>query len=290
MAVVDDGSVTLSWTGSSTSGTPVTSYTVPANDGSSCDTPNGEQTTCTISGLTNGQTYTFYVVANSLAGSSLSTSVRAMPIGVPTVPQQVSVVAGNASAVISFGPPAFNGGSLVTRYVASDEFGDTCWKQAAGSCRISGLTNGQTYTFTVVAINVAGASNAVSVQAMPAGPPSPPTGVIAQAQNGKVLVAWIPSADNGSKVLRYTVTSSSSSKQSCTSTTSSCTVSGLRNGESYFFLVKATNALGTSNPSAASNEVTPSALGHRPAHDADGEVPRSRFDWRSRHRGLPVLP
>ena len=31
-------------------------------------------------------------------------------------------------------------------------------------------------------------------------------------------------------------------------------------------------------------------LGHRPAHDADGEVPRSRFDWRSRHRGLPVLP
>jgi len=81
--------------------------------------------------------------------------------------------------------------------------------------------------------------------------------VIAQAQNGKARVAWMPPADNGSPVLSYTVTSSAG--QSCTSTTSSCTVSGLRNGDSYFFVVRATNALGTSNPSAASNEVTPSA-------------------------------
>jgi titin len=205
----------------------------------------------------NGQTYSFYVVANSLAGSSLAASVRATPIGVPTAPQQVSVVAGNASAVISFSPPTFNGGSSVTRYVVSDGLGDTCWKAAAGSCRISGLTNGQSYTFTVVAINAAGTSSGTSAAAMPAGPPSRPTAVIAVPSNGKALISWDAPPANGSPVQSYSVTSGAG--QNCTTTLTSCVVYGLRNGQSYQFSVRAMNALGTSNASDPSNPVTPAA-------------------------------
>jgi len=263
VASVGDGSVTLSWNPSVTNGTPVTSYTVSSNAGSSCATADGTTTSCVVTGLTNGQAATFYVMANSLAGSSLAAVIVATPVAVPQAPTAVKVVAGNGAALVSFQPPLFNGGSKVTSYVvqAADLSNDgmsagSCATNAAGSCRVTGLQNGDTYAFSVVAINVAGPSQpSPSVQAVPAGPPSAPTGVTAVTTSGQATVSWTAAAANGSPVTGYTV--SNGAGLTCTTTTTSCTVRGLTNGQSYTFVVRAANALGSSPLSVASAVVVP---------------------------------
>ena len=260
---VGDGTVTISWTASSTNGTPVTSYTVNADNGSSCSTADGATTSCTITGLTDGQATTFYVVANSLAGSSLASTISATPIAVPSAPTNVSVVARNGTAVVSFQPPTFNGGSRILEYVVSATdlsaggvVQGGCTTTAAGSCRVSGLINGDGYRFSVVAVNAAGASpSGISPEVIPAGPPSAPTGVTAVATSGRATVSWNPATANGSPVTSYTVTNGAG--LTCSSSSTSCTVHGLTNGNVYVFTVWATNALGTSAASSPSAPVTP---------------------------------
>ena len=90
-------------------------------------------------------------------------------------------------------------------------------------------------------------------------PPSAPTGAAAGAGDGQASVNFAPPAsDNGSAITSFTVTSSPDGI-TATGTSTPITLTGLTNGTSYSFTVTATNAAGTSVPSAASNAVTPSA-------------------------------
>jgi len=90
-------------------------------------------------------------------------------------------------------------------------------------------------------------------------PPGAPTGVLATAGHGSATVSWTaPASTGGSPITTYTVTSSPGLRQ-CSTTTTSCSVSGLTNGATYTFTVVAANSLGTGPPSVPSNAVTPSA-------------------------------
>ena len=81
--------------------------------------------------------------------------------------------------------------------------------------------------------------------------PDAPTGVSATAGGGSSsTVTWIAPSDGGSSIISYTVTSNAS--HTCTTPTTSCTVTGLSDATSYTFTVTATNAIGTSDASAAS--------------------------------------
>ena len=91
--------------------------------------------------------------------------------------------------------------------------------------------------------------------------PGKPTGVTATAGNGSALVAWTAPVDNGgSPITGYTVTSSGDAK-TCTTSATSCTVSGLTSGQPYTFTVTATNAAGTGPASDPSSSVTVSLIG-----------------------------
>jgi hypothetical protein len=77
--------------------------------------------------------------------------------------------------------------------------------------------------------------------------------------NASATVEWQAPTSTGSfPVSTYQVTSTPGG-HSCLTTALSCTVSGLGNGTSYTFRVKALNGAGWSQESESSNAVTPSA-------------------------------
>jgi len=249
------GAVSLRWDAAVSNGSPVTGYVV--NDANGHQVCAVSTTSCTITGLTNGKTYTFSVLSRSAAGDSdRSGTVSARPITVPTVPTRVSAVAGDSAVTIKFGQPANDGGSVVTAFTVTDSYGTVCSTTTATSCRFTGLTNGTADTFSVTATNAAGTSVAFVLTSMPFAAPFAPTNVRAVALNGSALVSWDAAFANGSAITSYTVTSSDA-KTCVTRTSTSCLVSGLTNGTSYTFTVKAINVVGMSAPSVASASVTP---------------------------------
>ncbi len=89
--------------------------------------------------------------------------------------------------------------------------------------------------------------------------PTAPQVVHAVAGDASAIVHWsIPQSNGGAKIDGYTATSQPGSK-SCTTTATSCTVKGLKNGTSYTFSVVAKNSAGSSPASVPSNAVTPEA-------------------------------
>ena len=255
----------VSWTApASNGGSAITGYTVASSPGSAGCTTTGALS-CTVSGLTNGQPYTFTVTATNAAGTGLpsSASSSVTPATVPGAPTAVTATRGNAQALVSWTAPASNGGSAITGYtVASSPGSAGCTTTGALSCTVSGLSNGQPYTFTVTATNGVGTGPASSASnsVTPATVPGSPTGVTAAPGNAQALVSWTaPASNGGSAITGYTVASSPGSAGCTTTGALSCTVSGLTNGQPYTFTVTATNAAGTGLPSSASSSVTPIA-------------------------------
>ena len=182
----------------------------------------------------------------------------------PDAPIIGTAVAGNAQATVSITAPSSNGGSAITSYTATSSPGGitgTLSQAGSGSITVTGLTNGTAYTFTVTATNAIGTSlaSAVSNSVVPATIPDAPT--IGTASAG-ITVATVPftapSSDGGSAITSYTATSSPGDFTGTISQSGSgsITVSGLTTGTAYTFTVTATNAIGTSAASDASNSVT----------------------------------
>ena len=122
-----------------------------------------------LTGLANGQTYTVYArVVNSVGAGPWSLPAQVTPANPvplpPSAPTSVRAVAGNASAVVSWSPPATSGSIPVSTYrVTAQPGGQGCLVAAPTlTCTITGLTNRTTYTFRVEALTGAGWSPAAS--------------------------------------------------------------------------------------------------------------------------------
>lgn len=170
--VPGDGQVALSWLPPSGPSAPVTGYRVQYSvDGGASWVLAVElarpSTSAVVGGLTNGVGYIFRVQSTSQSGDSLwsATSAVVVPPGGPGSPTDVVASAGDASATVRWSPPAGTQGYPLLGYrVTADPGGQICTTSATPpanpptSCAVTGLTNGEAYAFTVVAISAAGAS------------------------------------------------------------------------------------------------------------------------------------
>jgi hypothetical protein len=226
-------------------------------------------------GVTNG-VYTYSSSTSFPTSSFRAANYWVDPIFTPASPpgQVTNVTAtagGITSANVSWSAPS-SGGTVstytITPYVGSAPQTPTTAPGSATSKTITGLTTGTTYTFTIQASNPAGSgppsppSNPVTPQT--AVPPAAPTGVSAQGASQSAQVTWTPPAGDGDSpitgqtVIPYDGGVAQTPTQVGPAATSA-TITGLTNGTTYTFKVTATNGVGTSPASAASNAVTAQA-------------------------------
>lgn len=250
VATAGDGRVDLAWTAvpGATSyavvrdGTPLATVTDPAYADKAAD---------------NGTTYSYAVAAvNSSGSSARSTAVDATPLPPkPAVPADVTATAGDQRVALAWtavpgadGYRVFRDGALVASLVATS-YADTA------------VVNGTSYSWTVAAQNIAGASaQSAAVSATPMPPlPGVPADVTAAAGDTTVTISWssVARADD------YVVTRDGVVVARPTGTTFVDT--GLVDGTTYSYAVSARNISGTS---AASSPVTARPLPPVPAAPA----------------------
>lgn len=259
-AAAGNGQATVSFSApGSDGGSAITTYIVTTSPGGSAVT--GTTSPITVTGLSNGNQYTFTVKARTLWGVGLNSTASSAvtPTAPATAPTEVSAVAGNAQATVSFVAPTDNGGTPIISYTVKSSPGGITATGAGSPIVVAGLTNGSAYSFSVNASNSGGSgpASAPSSAVTPAAvvvpvPDSPNCCSFVDAGNAMGILAFDPPADNGSPITGYTAICSYSLVQGVTLSftasgrASPLIIDGLSNGTTYQCKLSATNAFGSS--------------------------------------------
>jgi len=264
-ATAGDSAATLTWTTPSSNGSAITGYVVTPYIGATAQPTQtfSAATTQTVTGLTAGTAYTFTVAAVNQAGTGPASAASS-----PVTP--------NNSPSLNFPAPpagqvgvAYSNQLTVTNGTAPFSWSVTTGALPAGlTLSSSGLLSGTpttvgSSTFTVQVVDGSGQSATQSVTLVVTDTPAVPAAPTATAGITSATVSWVAPANNGSAITGYVVTpykaGVAQTPVSYDASATSRTLSGLTAGSSYTFTVAATNATGTSAPSAQSNAVTPYA-------------------------------
>ena len=275
-ATPGDGSVTLNWgspgqvDGAVISGYDVLESTTPTGGWSLVTASPVTGSPFTVTGLEDGTTYYFEVEAVDPGGTGgPSNQVDATPEASthPGPPGVLTAISEGGQVSLSWLTPDSDGGAPIAGYEVFE--GTSPGGEGTApvdavpvvgtNYTVTGLTDGSTYYFTVVAENAVGLGSASNeASAMPVSPPGRPAGLQCVAGSHQVVVTWTPTlSTGGSPITGYEVFEGTSSggesptpvKAPPVNVTSE-TVTGLTNGTTYYFSVTDENAAGTSSPSS----------------------------------------
>jgi hypothetical protein len=163
-------SVDLTWTAPvSNGGHAISDYTIEYRAGAGSwnnfSHSASSATSITVTGLTNGTSYTFRVSTVTDMGSSAASTVSSAvtPLGTPAAPTNFSATYGNTNSALTWTAPSDNGGSVITDYtIEYSSNGGSSWStfthsaSNSTSITITGLTNGVAYSYRVSAVNAIG--------------------------------------------------------------------------------------------------------------------------------------
>ena len=282
---VSNASVRLAWTAPiANGGATITDYVVQYATSNSASTSwttfaDGVSTAlaATVSGLTNGVTYSFRVAAvNAIGTGAFTTPITATPVAgaVPSAAQLVYATAGRQQVALSWSAPSSAGSAAITDYVIeySSTAGST-WARfvdaisATTSATVTGLVGGTTYQFRVSAMNVYGTgvpSNVLSATPSAFSAPSVVRSVSAGSGLLSSIVSWVAPLDaGGGTIASYVIDYSTNNGATFTGTvrvaasSRSVQLTGLAGGVAHVVRVRAVNEYGSSPDAIAT--VTPIA-------------------------------
>ena len=196
--------------------------------------------------------------------------------------------------VLSWSPPAFAGGSPISRYTVQyqpdggDRWQDHPHNKAATTTVISNLENGRSYDVRVAATNGAGTSKwSNTATATPYTAPGEPRELALTPDDGRITATWqAPADDGGAPIQHYRVRYRADNDTEYTDgpvvgvgnvppgQDYKATISDLENGTAYTVQVAAHNVGGTGSP--ADDEATPYTIPGEPTELAltpdDGRI------------------
>jgi hypothetical protein len=236
-----------------TRGAPITSYYYSLDRGNTLVNANTTVSPITITGLTNGVTYTVCIAAGTDVGvSAVSAIFTQKPIlDIPAAPKITTIAAGNGNVSISYTAGLANG-SAITNYLYTFNNGNTriSANSVSNPLVITGLTNNATYNIGMYAVNSIGnsvVSNFISATPKYTAPSAPVITTVtagagltatvnftASAANGGVLGTYLYSFDGGATLIDSGVT------------TSPILIRYLTAGQTYTIVVVGKNELGNS--------------------------------------------
>ncbi|MCX8529785.1 MAG: fibronectin type III domain-containing protein, partial [Rhodoluna sp.] len=264
----DNQSVTLSfWAPSYIGGSAIRAYGINAYlNGVLAASYSGcaaNQTSCTMTGLTNGLAYTFRMVAVNAAGDGAESSATGAvtPATHAEAVRQLVAVGVNTALDVTWAAPASLGGGTFDSYriYVRPRGGsypsiptEVIYSYGATSKQLTGLVNGTSYDVKVVTITTANTvqlvSNTAEVLQYPKTIPDAPQSIsLAALGTSALLVSWTaPISDGGDAVSTYAAQIIGGTNCSVSATTNACVVSGLVDGTTYTVSVVATNGAGSS--------------------------------------------
>jgi predicted phage tail protein len=294
-ATPGNNQVSLSWTApTSNGGSSITGYNIyrGTTAGGESATPIATGVTSTSfvdTGVTNGQTYYYVIKAVNSGGMSYASNEASATLyaaAPPSAPSALTATPGNNQVSLSWTAPTSNGGSAITGYNiyrGTTAGGESATPIATGVTSTSfvdtGVTNGQTYYYVIRAVNSAGASSASNeANATPSSPPSSPSALTAVPGDSQVSLSWTaPTSNGGSAITGYniyrgTTAGGESATPIATGVTSTSFVdTGVTNGQTYYYVIRAVNSAGASSASNEAN-ATPTASTSTPFAKKSGVV------------------
>ena len=234
---------------------------------------SGTASPFTISGLSSGAAYTVQLRAKNSAGySPASAFVSGVTLAVPNAPVITSITPGDQTLQITYTAydNTTNGGSAISKVEYSVNNGAN-WIDAgtlSNPFTLSGLTNGTTYQAIFRATNAIGTSaSSILYSGTPRTIPGAPNGItVSQSPTGAIVSWTAPTSNGGSAITGYTATAYSASTggtvsgTACTTSSLTCTITGLTNGTTYYISAMATNAAGSGPATLPRVSVIPAAL------------------------------